>query len=102
MSQAIEKSQGLYLEDLRVSQRFVSGTHHMDEQRSRSLPESLIRSLFIWMKPRQKSVSSADWPPADGIRRPLPCAFLWMVVCLWAMALSAWAVIWRGPSRHGL
>ena len=31
MSQAIEKSQALYLEDLHVGQRFVSGTHHMDE-----------------------------------------------------------------------
>jgi acyl dehydratase len=31
MSQVIEKSQGLYLEDLHVGQRFVSGTHHMDE-----------------------------------------------------------------------
>jgi acyl dehydratase len=31
MTQAIEKSQGLYLEDLHVGQRFVSGTHHMDE-----------------------------------------------------------------------
>jgi acyl dehydratase len=33
MSQTIEKSQGLYLEDLHVGQRFVSGTHHMDEKR---------------------------------------------------------------------
>jgi acyl dehydratase len=33
MSQAIKKSQGLYLEDLHVGQRFVSGTHHMDEER---------------------------------------------------------------------
>ncbi len=31
MTQAIEKSQGLYLEDLHVGQRFVSGTHHMHE-----------------------------------------------------------------------
>ena len=30
MSQTIEKSQGLYLEDLHVGQRFVSGTHLMD------------------------------------------------------------------------
>jgi acyl dehydratase len=33
MSQTIEKSQGLYLEDLHVGQRFVSGTHNMDEAR---------------------------------------------------------------------
>ena len=33
MSQTIEKSQGLYLEDLHVGQRFVSGTHQMDEAR---------------------------------------------------------------------
>ena len=33
MTQAIEKSQGLYLEDLYVGQRFVSGTHHMDEEK---------------------------------------------------------------------
>jgi acyl dehydratase len=33
MSQVIEKSQGLYLEDLHVGQRFVSGTHRMDEAR---------------------------------------------------------------------
>jgi acyl dehydratase len=33
MSQTIEKSQGLYLEDLHVGQRFVSGTHSMDEAR---------------------------------------------------------------------
>jgi acyl dehydratase len=33
MSQAIGKSDGLYLEDLHVGQRFVSGTHHMDEER---------------------------------------------------------------------
>jgi acyl dehydratase len=33
MSQAIGKSEGLYLEDLHVGQRFVSGTHHMDEER---------------------------------------------------------------------
>jgi acyl dehydratase len=33
MTQAIEKSQGLYLEDLHVGQRFVSGTHQMDEDR---------------------------------------------------------------------
>jgi acyl dehydratase len=31
MNQAIGKSQGLYLEDLHVGQRFVSGTHNMDE-----------------------------------------------------------------------
>jgi acyl dehydratase len=31
MSHVIEKSQGLYLEDLHVGQRFASGTHHMDE-----------------------------------------------------------------------
>jgi acyl dehydratase len=33
MSQMIDKSQGLYLEDLHVGQRFVSGTHRMDEAR---------------------------------------------------------------------
>jgi acyl dehydratase len=33
MSQMIEKAQGLYLEDLHVGQRFVSGTHSMDEAR---------------------------------------------------------------------
>ncbi len=33
MNQAIGKSQGLYLEDLHVGQRFVSGTHNMDEAR---------------------------------------------------------------------
>jgi acyl dehydratase len=33
MSQTIEKSQGLYLEDLHVGQRFISGTHRMDEAR---------------------------------------------------------------------
>src|SRR3954468_3246779 len=33
MSQAIEKSQGLYLEDLQVGQRFISGIYHMDEVR---------------------------------------------------------------------
>ncbi|HEX3153509.1 MAG TPA: MaoC family dehydratase [Candidatus Angelobacter sp.] len=33
MAQAVEKSQGLYLEDLHVGQRFVSGTHHMDEEK---------------------------------------------------------------------
>lgn len=33
MSQVIEKSHGLYLEDLQVGQRFVSGTHDMDEER---------------------------------------------------------------------
>ena len=31
MSQTKESTQGLYLEDLYVGQRFVSGTHHMDE-----------------------------------------------------------------------
>jgi acyl dehydratase len=31
MNPAIEKSQGLYLEDLHAGQRFVSGTHRMDE-----------------------------------------------------------------------
>jgi acyl dehydratase len=33
MNPAIEKSQGLYLEDLHVGQRFISGTHHMDEEK---------------------------------------------------------------------
>lgn len=33
MSQAIKQSQGLYLEDLHVGQRFVSSTHRMDEAR---------------------------------------------------------------------
>lgn len=33
MSQAIKQSQGLYLEDLHVGQRFVSGTHQVDEAR---------------------------------------------------------------------
>ena len=33
MSQPIEKSEGLYLEDLHVGQRFISGTHQMDEAR---------------------------------------------------------------------
>jgi acyl dehydratase len=33
MSQTIEKSHGLFLEDLHVGQRFVSGTHKMDEAR---------------------------------------------------------------------
>jgi acyl dehydratase len=33
MDQASGKSQGLYLEDLHVGQRFVSGTHNMDEVR---------------------------------------------------------------------
>ena len=31
MSQTKESIQGLYLEDLHVGQRFVSGSHHMDE-----------------------------------------------------------------------
>jgi acyl dehydratase len=31
MSQAVGKPQRLYLEDLHVGQRFVSGTHYMDE-----------------------------------------------------------------------
>ena len=31
MSTAMKKSHGLYLEDLQVGQRFVSGTHYMDE-----------------------------------------------------------------------
>lgn len=35
MNRAIEKFQGLYLEDLHVGQRFVSGTHRMDEERIR-------------------------------------------------------------------
>ena len=33
MSQKLKKPQGLYLEDLHVGQRFVSGTHQMDELR---------------------------------------------------------------------
>jgi acyl dehydratase len=33
MNPTIEKSQGLYLEDLHVGQRFISGTHCMDEAR---------------------------------------------------------------------
>ncbi len=33
MNPAIEKSRGLYLEDLHVGQRFVSGTHHMGEEK---------------------------------------------------------------------
>jgi acyl dehydratase len=33
MSQAIKQSQGLYLEDLHVGQRFVSGSYQMDEAR---------------------------------------------------------------------
>src|SRR5258707_15687096 len=33
MTQAIGKSQGLYLEDLHVGQRFVSGTQNRDEAR---------------------------------------------------------------------
>jgi acyl dehydratase len=33
MNPATEKSQGLYLEDLHVGQRFVSGSHRMDEAR---------------------------------------------------------------------
>lgn len=33
MRQMIGKSQGFYLEDLHVGQRFMSGTHHMDEAR---------------------------------------------------------------------
>jgi acyl dehydratase len=35
MSQPTQKSEGLYLEDLLVGQRFVSGTHQMDEARIR-------------------------------------------------------------------
>jgi acyl dehydratase len=31
MSQTKESIQGLYLEDLHVGQRFISGSHHMDE-----------------------------------------------------------------------
>jgi acyl dehydratase len=31
MNPAVEKSQGLYLEDLHVGKRFVSGSHYMDE-----------------------------------------------------------------------
>src|ERR1041385_5423433 len=27
----MKKSQGLYLEDLQIGQKFISGTHHMDE-----------------------------------------------------------------------
>lgn len=33
MNPAVEKSQGLYLEDLHVGRRFVSGSHYMDEAR---------------------------------------------------------------------
>jgi len=36
MSQTRDTVQGLYLEDLQVGQRFVSGTHHMDEARIKS------------------------------------------------------------------
>jgi acyl dehydratase len=46
MSQVIEKSQGLYLEDLHVGQRFVSGTHRMDEARIKEFAREFDPQLF--------------------------------------------------------
>lgn len=46
MNPSSEKSTGLYLEDLTVGQRFISGTHRIDEDRIRSFAEEFDPQPF--------------------------------------------------------
>lgn len=46
MNQTSENVQGLYLEDLHVGQRFMSGTYHMDETRIRTFAEEFDPQPF--------------------------------------------------------
>jgi acyl dehydratase len=46
MNQTSENVQGLYLEDLHVGQRFMSGTHHMDEARIRAFAQEFDPQPF--------------------------------------------------------
>jgi len=55
-----------FLEDLRVGQRFSSGSHMIDEAQIKASQRNSIPSRFILtMKPRRPRCS-ADWPRAAG------------------------------------
>jgi len=61
----------IYLEDLHVGRRFLSGRYEMDEKRMKEFAAE-IRSRFTWTKPPAQKASSKVWQRAVGIPRRLP------------------------------
>jgi hypothetical protein len=76
MTQANDRENGLYLEDLPVGQRFVSETYQISEAQIKAFAQELIRSLFIWTRPRRKPPYLPDWRPVDGTQPQSPCVCL--------------------------
>ena len=99
MSQTRENVPGLYLEDLHVGQRFVSGTHNMDEARIKQFAREFDPQPFHLDEAAAKAsvfggLAASGWHTAAIAMRLLS-----MAVCLWATASLVWEAIWHGPNR---
>ena len=90
----------LYLDDLRVGQRFTSGTHVMEAARIKEFAAEFDPQPFHLDEAAARRASSEDWRLAAGTPPQRPCGYSLIVVCRWRAASSAWAGRSPGPSPH--
>ena len=64
----------LFLEDLQVGQRFMSGTHQIDEEQIRAFAQQFdLQSFHLDAEAAKKTSLNGLWRAA-GTRRLSPCA----------------------------
>src|ERR1700677_1904740 len=74
MEQSVKKIEPLYLEDLNVGQRFVSGTYQMEEQRMKAFAEEFDPQPFHLDEAAGKAsffggLAASGWHPAAATMR---------------------------------
>jgi hypothetical protein len=69
MQQAHQSGGQLYLDDLRVGQRFTSGTYLIEEARIKAFAAEFDPSRSILTKALPRQASLKDWRRAAGTRR---------------------------------
>jgi acyl dehydratase len=75
MSLAPEPAQKWYLDDLRVGQRFNSGSYRMDEDRMKAFAAEFDPQPFHLDDAAHGTVCFAGSRQADGLLPPRPCVF---------------------------
>src|SRR5262249_25225398 len=93
--------QQLYLDDLRVGQRFTSGSYLMEAARIKQFAAEFDPQPFHLDEASAGASVLKDWRPAAGIPPPLPCGSWLTAACHSLMALSASAEKSPGPSPRG-
>jgi acyl dehydratase len=103
MSQAIEKSHGLYMEDLHLGQRFVSGTHHMDETKIKEFAREFDPQPFHLNEAAAKAsvfggLAASGWHTASVAMRLLVDGGLPFGNGIIGLGGD---LTWPKPTRHG-